>query len=70
MLLTAINRDVGPAEDVQTSFVLVTGGYIRPLWLVTDKVSIQGNAEYAVWDYRGNPVSGDFRHAKLFIRQG
>ena len=61
-MLTAINRDVGPAEDIQTSFVLVTGGYVRPLWFVTDKVSIQGNAEYAVWDYRGNPVSGDFRH--------
>ena len=61
-MLTAINRDVGPAEDIQTSFVLVTGGYVRPLWFVTDKISIQGNAEYAVWDYRGNPVSGDFRH--------
>ena len=61
-MLTAINRDVGPAEDINTSFVLVTGAYVRPLWLVTEKVSLQGNAEYNVWDYRGNPVSGDFRH--------
>jgi hypothetical protein len=61
-LLTAINRDVGPADDVQTSFVLVTGGYIRPMYQVTEKVLVQGTAEYNVWDYRGNPFSGDFRH--------
>ena len=61
-MLAAINRDVGPAEDINTSFVLVTGAYVRPLWLVTEKVALQGNVEYNVWDYRGNPVSGNFSH--------
>jgi hypothetical protein len=61
-MLSAINRDVGPAEDIQTSFVLVTGAYIRPIWTITEKVVLQGNAEYNVWDYRGNPLQGDFRH--------
>ena len=50
------------ADDIQTSFVLVTGAYVRPVYQVTEKLLIQGNAEYNVWDYRGNPISGDFRH--------
>jgi exopolysaccharide biosynthesis operon protein EpsL len=61
-MLTAINRDVGPAEDINTAFVLVTGAYVRPLWLVTEKVALQGNVEYNVWDYRGSPTAGNFRH--------
>ena len=62
-MLTAIKRDVGPPEDIQTSFVLVTGAYVRPRLAWSPRRSrIQGNVEYAVWDYRGNPVSGDFRH--------
>jgi len=61
-MLTAATRDVGPADDIQTSFVLVTGAYVRPVYQVTEKFLIQGNAEYNVWDYRGNPISGDFRH--------
>ena len=59
----ALSRDVGPAEDIQTSFVLITGGYIRPRWNVTDKITLQGNVEYNVWDYRGEPrMGGDIRH--------
>jgi Putative beta-barrel porin 2 len=63
-LLTALSRDVGPAEDIQTAFVLVTGGYVRPRWNVTEKVSLLANAEYAVWDYHGDPTvpGGNFRH--------
>ncbi|HSW84645.1 MAG TPA: outer membrane beta-barrel protein [Usitatibacter sp.] len=61
-MLTAATRDVGPADDIQTSFVLVTGAYVRPVYQWTEKLLIQGNAEYNVWDYRGNPISGDFRH--------
>jgi exopolysaccharide biosynthesis operon protein EpsL len=55
----AVQRVVGPAEDIQTAFVLVTGGYIRPRWNATDKITVQGNLEYNVWDYRGetNPLS-------------
>lgn len=59
----ALNRDVGPAEEVQTAFVLITGGYIRPRWNVTDKITVQGNIEYNVWDYRGDPLlATDKRH--------
>jgi len=62
-LLASLSRDVGPADDIQTSFVLVTGGFIRPRWNVTEKISLLGNAEYNVWDYRGDPVlGGEFRH--------
>lgn len=64
----ALTRDVGPAEDIQTSFVLITGGYVRPRWNVTDKVTLQGNAEYNVWDYRGDPLVGSSvrHHVRLF----
>ena len=60
-------REVGPPEDVTTSFVLVTGGYIRPQWEATAKVIVQGNLEYNVWDYKGNPFSGDFTHRQRLI---
>jgi len=67
-LNASISRDVGPPEDITTSFVLVTGGYIRPQWQVTDKVTLKANAEYNVWDYRGDPVTGGnfTHHQRLF----
>ena len=59
----ALSRDVGPAEDVTSQFVLVTGGYIRPEWRITEKVSLKGNLEYDVWNYHGNgTTSADFTH--------
>ena len=63
-LLTSASRDVGPAEDIQTAFVLVTGAYVRPRWSVTEKLSLLADAEYAVWDYHGDPTvpGGNFRH--------
>jgi exopolysaccharide biosynthesis operon protein EpsL len=61
-IAAALSRDVGPSDDVQTSFVLVTGGYVRPRWTVTDKVTVQANAEYNVWDYHGDPLSGTYRN--------
>ena len=57
-IAASLSRDVGPADDVQTSFVLVTGGYVRPRWAVSDKVTVQANAEYNVWDYHGDFVTG------------
>jgi hypothetical protein len=63
-MLASLSRDVGPAEDIQTAFVLVTGGFVRPRWNVTEKVSLTGDAEYNVWDYHGDPTvpGGNFRH--------
>jgi hypothetical protein len=59
---------VGPAEDITTAFVLVTGGYIRPEWQITDKVSLKANAEYNIWQYKSGPLTGaDFtHHQRLF----
>ena len=64
----ALSRDVGPAQDVQTAFVLITGGYVRPRWNATDKITVQGNIEYNVWDYRGDRLlATDTRHhVRLF----
>ncbi len=56
-------RDIGPPEEIQTSFVLVTGGYVRPKWAITEKITLQGNVEYNVWDYRGDAFTGgSFTH--------
>ena len=54
----SLSRDVGPAEDITTAFVLVTGGYIRPEWRITDKVSLKADVEYNVWQYKGGPLTG------------
>ena len=55
-------------EEIQTSFVLITGGYIRPKWQLTEKIYIQGNAEYNVWDYHGDAFTGgDFTHRQRLI---
>lgn len=62
-VVSALYRDIGPAEDVTTSFVLATGAYVRPKWDITEKISLQGNVEYDQWDYRGDPVlGGSFTH--------
>ncbi len=61
-------RDIGPPEEIQTSFVLVTGGYVRPKWAVTEKITLQGNVEYNVWDYRGDAFTGgSFTHHQRLI---
>jgi hypothetical protein len=67
-LNASASRDVGPAEDITTAFVLVTGGYIRPEWQITDKVSLKANAEYNIWQYKSGPLTGaDFtHHQRLF----
>ncbi len=64
-ILSTAYRDVGPITDVQTaSFVLVKGVAVKPSWAITDKITLAGDAEYNVWDYRGeiNPFGGDFTH--------
>ena len=54
----AVFRNIGPAEDVTTAFVLATGAYVRPRWDITEKMSLQGNVEYERWDYRGDALLG------------
>ena len=67
-LNASASRDVGPAEDITTAFVLVTGGYIRPQWQVTDKVTLKANAEYNVWEYKSGPLTGgDFTHHQRLL---
>ncbi len=63
-IVTAAQRDVGGVQDVQSSsFVLVTGVSVKPRWELTDKVAIEGDAEYNVWDYRNDPLFGaDYTH--------
>ena len=56
-IVSVVQRAVGPTEDINTSFVLVKGGYVRPRWEVTDKLALQGTAEYNTWSYRGDPLS-------------
>lgn len=61
-------RDIGPPEEIQTSFVLITGAYVRPKWLVTEKITITGNVEYNVWDYRGDAFTGgSFTHHQKLV---
>lgn len=62
-VVAAAFRDIGPAEDVTTAFVLASGAYIRPRWDVTEKVSLQANWEFDRWHYIGDPIlGGDFSH--------
>ena len=43
--------------------MLATGAYVRPKWDITEKVSVQANAEYDRWEYRGDPIlGGTFTH--------
>jgi exopolysaccharide biosynthesis operon protein EpsL len=57
-VVAAALRDFGAPEEINSSFVLVKGSYIRPQWTVTEKITIQGNLEYNVTYYRGDPVTG------------
>jgi exopolysaccharide biosynthesis operon protein EpsL len=63
-IVSSIYRDVGPIVDVQSAnFVLVKGVAVKPAWQATDKIAITGDAEYNVWDYRGNLLTGfDYTH--------
>ncbi len=56
-------RDIGPADEVTTSFVLVKGAYVRPKWTVTEKVTVLANLEFNDWDYKADPFTGEsFSH--------
>jgi exopolysaccharide biosynthesis operon protein EpsL len=62
-VVSSVYRDLGPVVDVQSgSFVLVKGVAVKPSWAATDKLTLGGDAEYNVWEYRGDPLAGDFTH--------
>lgn len=62
-VVSTVFRDLGPIADVQSaSFVLVKGAAVKPSWAFTDKITIAGDAEYNVWDYRGDILNGSFTH--------
>lgn len=61
--VTTAQRDIGPVEDINTSFVLVKGISFKPRWAITEKVAFTGNLDWSRWDYRGDPLlGGNFQH--------
>ena len=60
---TTVRRDIAPLDDVQTAFVTSTGASVRPRWEITPKFALVGNADYARWKYRADPLrGGDYHH--------
>ena len=60
---SSIYRDIGPIADVQSgSFVLVKGVAVKPSWAATDKITVAGDAEYNIWEDRGDVLLGDYTH--------
>jgi exopolysaccharide biosynthesis operon protein EpsL len=57
---SALYRDVAPLTAVQSSnFVIERGVSVKPRWEFTDKISVEGDAEYNNWEYRGNLATGE-----------
>lgn len=48
-------RDISPAEDIQTSFVLVEGVALRASYDLSEKVNVAANAGYSRREYLGDP---------------
>jgi exopolysaccharide biosynthesis operon protein EpsL len=62
-IVTTAMREIAPLDDIQTTFVLVTGASVKPKWSLTEKITVQGSAEYTRWEYRANPtIGGDYEH--------
>ena len=40
-----------------SNFVLVKGISVKPKWNATDKITVTAVADYAIWDYRGDPLN-------------
>jgi exopolysaccharide biosynthesis operon protein EpsL len=63
-IVSSIYRDIGPIADVQSgALVLIKGAAVKPSWALSDKITITGDAEYNVWDYRNDVLfGGDYSH--------
>jgi hypothetical protein len=51
-----VQRDISAVEEINTSFVRVTGVSVRPTLTLTGRTTLSGALEYAVRDYLGDPV--------------
>jgi exopolysaccharide biosynthesis operon protein EpsL len=61
--VTTAMREIAPLDDLQTTFVLLTGVSVKPKWDVSDKVSVQGSLEYSRWEYAARTAIGtDYSH--------
>ncbi|HET7728868.1 MAG TPA: XrtB/PEP-CTERM-associated polysaccharide biosynthesis outer membrane protein EpsL [Usitatibacter sp.] len=58
-IVTTALRDIAPLDDIQTTFVLVKGVNVKPRWELTEKITIQGSADYSRWEYRASPAFGN-----------
>ncbi len=58
-ILATAYRDIGPIADVQSpSLVIVRGVAVKPSWAATNKITVAGDAEYNIWDYRADIITG------------
>jgi hypothetical protein len=55
-------REITPLDDIQTTFVLLTGINVKPKWNVTEKVSVQGSLDYSRWEYAASRNIGEYTH--------
>jgi exopolysaccharide biosynthesis operon protein EpsL len=56
-VLSTLRREISPIDEVQSSnFVLVKGASVKPKWKLTDKITLSGSAEYAIWNYRADAL--------------
>ena len=62
-IVSTVLREIAPLDDIQTTFVLLTGVNVKPRWDVTEKIAVTGSLEYSRWEYRANPTIGnDYSH--------
>ena len=62
-VVTTVMREIAPLDDIQTTFVLLTGVSVKPRWDVTDKIAVQGSLEYSRWEYQaGRTVGTNYSH--------
>ena len=54
VVITTVQRDISAVEEVNTSFVRVTGASVRPTLTLTGRSTLSGVLEYALRDYLGD----------------
>ena len=54
VVVTTLQRDISAVEEINTSFVRVTGVSVRPTLTLTGRTTLSGVLEYALRDYLGD----------------